>query len=56
MAQNKQSPMEFIQDAFSPNIAVCCSHDAELVCQKNSLSFVELTQPFCKLTSEGIVN
>ncbi|XP_074645318.1 trafficking protein particle complex subunit 8-like [Tubulanus polymorphus] len=53
MAQCKQTAHEFIQDAFSPMVAVLCSHDAEQVCQKNNLSFVEMTQPFCRLTQEA---
>lgn len=53
MAQCKQTAEEFIQDVFSPLIAVLCSSDVDRVCQKNNLSFVELIQPFCHLTSEG---
>ena len=53
MAQCKKSAQEFIQDAFSPMVAVLCSHDAELVAQKNNLTFVELIQPFCRLNVEG---
>lgn len=34
-------------------VAVMCSEDAEKVCQKNNLSFVEMVRPFCHLTSEG---
>uniref|UniRef100_T1J0M8 Trafficking protein particle complex subunit 8 n=1 Tax=Strigamia maritima TaxID=126957 RepID=T1J0M8_STRMM len=53
MAQCKQTPQEFIQNVFSPSVAVLCSADAENVCQKNNLSFEELVQPFCRLTSEA---
>jgi len=53
MAQCKETAREFIQDVFSPMVAVLCSSDVETVCQKNGLSFVELIQPFCRLTSEG---
>ena len=53
MAQCSQSASEFIQGAFCPMVAVMCSEDAEKVCQKNNLSFVELVRPFCQLTSEG---
>ena len=56
MADCSQSPHEFFQDAFSPQVAVLCSHDAELLCRKNNLSFVELTQPFCRLSAEGMFN
>lgn len=54
MANCKQTVHEFIQNTYSPMVAVLCSSDAEAVCQKNNLSFIELVQPFCKLTSEGI--
>lgn len=53
MAQCKQTAPEFIQNTFSPQIAVLCSADAEHLCQKNNLSFVELVQPFCRLNTEG---
>ena len=56
MSDCSQTPVEFVQDAFAPQVAVLCSHDAELVCKKNSLTFVELTQPFCRLNAEGILN
>ncbi|XP_060558094.1 trafficking protein particle complex subunit 8-like isoform X2 [Ruditapes philippinarum] len=53
MAQHKQTAHEFIQSTFSPQIAVLCSNDAELLCQKNNLSFVQLVQPFCRLKTEA---
>ncbi|XP_011160627.1 trafficking protein particle complex subunit 8 isoform X1 [Solenopsis invicta] len=53
MAQCKLTPREFIGNAFSPQIAVVCSAAADVACQKNNLSFVELLQPFCKLNTEG---
>lgn len=53
MAQCTQSAFEFVQSAFCPMVAVMCSEDAEKVCQKNNLSFVEMVRPFCHLTSEG---
>ncbi|CAH1780178.1 unnamed protein product [Owenia fusiformis] len=55
MAQCKQSAQEFIRDAFSPMVAGMCSHDAEQVCKKNNLTFVELIQPFCRLGTEAHV-
>lgn len=54
MAQCSQSAREFIQNTFGPTVAVACSHDAEVLAQKNNLSFVEMVRPFCRLTSEGI--
>lgn len=55
MALCKQTAHEFIQNTFSPAVAVLCSPDAEVLCQKNNLTFVELVQPFCRLTTEGTV-
>lgn len=54
MAQCKESASEFIQDVFSPMVAVLCSSDVQTVCQKNDLTFVELIQPFCRLNAEGM--
>lgn len=56
MAQCKQNPQEFIRNAFTPQIAVMCTPAAEKCCQKNNLTFVELLQPFSRLTSEGNLN
>ena len=53
MSQSKQTAEEFIQSTFSPHVAVLCSPDAELLCQKNNLTFQQLIQPFCRLSSEG---
>ncbi|CAG5099865.1 Similar to TRAPPC8: Trafficking protein particle complex subunit 8 (Homo sapiens) [Cotesia congregata] len=53
MAQCKLTPREFISNAFSPQIGAVCSAAADAVCQKNNLSFIELLQPFCNLTTEG---
>lgn len=52
MAQCKQNAQEFVQDTFNPHVAVLCSRDAEVLCQKNNLTFVELVKPFCRLASE----
>ena len=53
MAQRKKSEIEFIQDTFCPQVAVLCSYDAEVICRKNSLTFVELVQPFCRFNGES---
>ena len=53
MAQRKKSEVEFIQDTFCPQVAVLCSYDAEVVCRKNALTFVELVQPFCRFNGES---
>ena len=47
------SATEIIQQAFSPAIAVLASPDVDLVCSKNRLTFVELLQPFSRLSVEG---
>ncbi|KAK7505350.1 hypothetical protein BaRGS_00003512 [Batillaria attramentaria] len=52
MSQCKQTAEEFVQSTFSPHVAVLCSPDAELLCQKNNLTFQQLIQPFCRLSSE----
>ncbi len=54
MAQRKKTEVEFIQDTFCPNVAILCSYDAEVICRKNNLTFVELVQPFCRLTGESM--
>ena len=53
MAQCKLSPHEYIQNAFAPQVAILCSEDADNLCLKNNLRFVELIQPFCRLNSES---
>lgn len=55
MAQSKQSPQEFIKNAFTPQIAVISTKLVEQSCRKNNLSFIDLLQPFTKLTSDGKV-
>ncbi|EFA11313.1 trafficking protein particle complex subunit 8 [Tribolium castaneum] len=52
MAQCKQTPQEFIKNAFTPQIAVLCTPLAEGSCQKNNLNFIELLQPFSKLSND----
>ncbi|XP_064097927.1 trafficking protein particle complex subunit 8-like isoform X2 [Macrobrachium nipponense] len=52
MAQCKLTPPEYIQNAFAPQVAVLCSEDADNLCLKNNLRFVELIQPFCRLNVE----
>lgn len=44
---------ELIQNVFSPLIGVICSQQAEELCYKNNLTFVELLQPYSKLTNDG---
>ena len=52
MSQFKKSTIEFILDSFSPTVALHCSHDAEIICAKNNLTFDELLQPFSRLNGE----
>lgn len=53
MAQCKQPTQEFIKNSFTPQVAVMCSDVVQQLCKKNNLSFIELCQPFCKLSSDG---
>ena len=54
MAKCMQIAQDFILDAFPVMVGSLVSEDAELICQKNDLSFVELIRPFCQLDTEGI--
>lgn len=54
MARCIQSAQEFIIGAFPAMVGALASEDAEAICQKNDLSFVELIRPFCQLNEEGI--
>lgn len=53
MAECLKSAYDFIKSAFAIRIGVLSSQDAEIVSQKNNLSFSELIQPFCTLTNEA---
>ena len=53
MASCAESPQDFIRSAFGPRVAVVSSPDADEVCQKNNLSFVDMLKPFCRPTQEG---
>lgn len=44
---------EVIQNIFSPIVGAIISPQAEELCQKNNLTFVEMLQPFLKLSSDG---
>lgn len=52
MARCIQSAQEFIIGAFPAMVGALASEDAEAICQKNDLSFVELIRPFCQLNEE----
>lgn len=47
------TPKEIIQNIFSPLIGVFSSQPADEICLKNNLSFVEMLQPFSRLSSDG---
>ncbi|XP_026731514.1 trafficking protein particle complex subunit 8 [Trichoplusia ni] len=53
MARLGKTAQEFIQDSFSPIVAVLCSPKVENVVSKNNLSFTELLQPFTSMDWEG---
>jgi len=53
MARCLQSAQEFIHASFPAMVAALTSEDAELLCQKNGLSFVELVRPFSQLSTEA---
>ncbi|CAH2050377.1 unnamed protein product, partial [Iphiclides podalirius] len=48
-----KSAQEFIQNSFSPIIAVLCSPRINTLVSKNNLTFSELLQPFASLDWEG---
>ncbi|CAF0762410.1 unnamed protein product [Brachionus calyciflorus] len=52
MSQRTKSEHDFFRDCFCPKISVCCSYDAEVICRKNNLTFVELVQPFTRFNGE----
>ncbi|XP_053675032.1 trafficking protein particle complex subunit 8 [Anopheles nili] len=47
------SSKETIQNIFSPMVGAIVSQQAEELCQKNNLSFVEMLQPFLRLSSDA---
>ncbi|XP_055625698.1 trafficking protein particle complex subunit 8 [Toxorhynchites rutilus septentrionalis] len=47
------APREVIQNIFSPMVGAIISPQAEELCQKNNLSFVEMLQPFLRLSSDA---
>ena len=54
MPMNTISGAEVIQQAFNPSISVLVSPDVDIICSKNRLTFVEMLQPFSRLSVEGI--
>lgn len=43
--------MDLLQNIFCPLVGAVSSPEADDICQKNNLSFVELLQPFSKINS-----
>uniref|UniRef100_UPI00358F5108 trafficking protein particle complex subunit 8 isoform X2 n=1 Tax=Myxine glutinosa TaxID=7769 RepID=UPI00358F5108 len=52
MARCAQGAHEFLESVFAPTVAALCSVDAEAVCSRGGLSFVQLLKPFCRLPVE----
>lgn len=44
---------EIVQNVFSPMVGVVTSPLADEICLKNNLSFVEMLQPFTRLSTDG---
>lgn len=53
MAKSSLNARDFIQQSFSPFVAVLSNPAVEEICQKNHLSFIELLEPFCTVTKDG---
>ena len=58
--KKRTSPQDWIHDYFGPILTVYASDDAEIIANKNNLTFTELLQPFSKLctavTSNDLFN
>ena len=54
MSSNKKrtSPQDWIHDYFGPILTVYASEDAEIIANRNNLTFTELLQPFSKLGTD----
>ena len=50
--KKRTSPQEWIHDYFGPILTVYASDDAEIIANKNNLTFTELLQPFSKLGTD----
>lgn len=50
--RRRTSPQDWIQDYYSPILSLLASQDAELIANKNNLTFTELLAPFTKLGSD----
>lgn len=53
LTSQNYTPKEIIQNVFSPLIGVFSSQQADEICLKNNLTFVEMLQPFSRLSSDG---
>jgi len=50
--KKRTSPQDWIHDYFSPVLTVYANEDAELIANKNNLTFTEMLQPFSKMTTD----
>ncbi|CAK9294710.1 unnamed protein product [Gordionus sp. m RMFG-2023] len=53
MAKCDSTARDFVLSVFSSNIAILCTHDVEILSQKNKLTFVEMLQKFSQLPLEA---
>ena len=50
--KKRTSPQDWIHDYFGPILTVYASDEAEIIANKNNLTFTELLQPFAKLGTD----
>ncbi|XP_047140393.1 trafficking protein particle complex subunit 8 isoform X2 [Hydra vulgaris] len=53
MANCTQNAHDFIVGSFPVLVGALASEDAESLCRKNNLSFIELIRPFCQLYTDA---
>lgn len=53
MAQSLYDVEAIIKKSYSLQVAVRCTTSADALCMKNQLTFCELVEPFCHLSSPG---
>ena len=55
MSKFQQSPEEFLKGLFAPSLMVFASPDAQILLNKNNLSFAELIEPFSSVSRDGTI-
>ena len=55
MSKFRQSPEEFLKGIFAPSLMVFASPDAQILLNKNNLSFAELIEPFSSVSRDGTI-